>query len=352
MRRLLVCSVLAAALEALSCARAHGQSQAFVAPTPGTLIYTNSTSYYEVDSVEGTTIRTVGNRLTYAPWLAGCRNLGGNVDFNAAGADALWPLTPGKTAASDTRRNDLRWAISLRVKGRERVTVPAGTFDTWVIEIEEAASTQDYKAAFDCWYAPEIGFAVRRRHRMLLGRTTSPDFEVVRVERKDRSRSTEFRSPPPGTSFDTNLGTYRIDSADGTNLLRRSDEAQFNTTWVGGLVGFSTSDNILEDVKRDFARLWPLEVGKTIRFDIARRAGEVWNNVITVERVETIKVPAGTFSTFVISQQERALNGSYNAAYTYWWSPALGFPVKRDVRFITGVSGPSSYELRRVIPPS
>jgi hypothetical protein len=330
---------------------AHAQSQPFVAPTLGTVLYTNTTSYYEIDSVEGSTVRSVGNRLAYSPWIVGCRNLGSTVDFDMAGADALWPLEIGKTAISETRRNEFRWAINLRVKGREKVTVPAGTFDAWIIELEETAATHDYKVSFDCWYAPDVGFAVKRRHRILVGRTASPDFDIVRIERKDRSRTSPFRSPPPGTSFDTTLGTYRIDGAEGTNLLRRSDEANLNTTWVGGLVGFSSADNILEAAKQDFSRLWPLEIGKTIRFDINRRDGGVWNNVFTVERMETVKVPAGTFSAFVISQQERAINGSYSAAYTYWWSPALGFPIKRDVRFVTGSSAPSSYELRRVVAP-
>lgn len=217
-----------------------------------------------------------------------------------------------------------------------------------MIDVEESSPTNDYKVLFRCWYAPSLGFTVRREHRVLVGSAPRAAFEVTRIERWDR---VQFRAPPPGTSFETSLGTFRIDGNEGTNLVRRGDQPGLNTTWVGGLVGYNSTDAVLAAAKREFAALWPLSVGKTVRFDIRRADGAAWNNVLTVERAELTRLPSGVYSTFIISHRERAANGSFDAEYLYWWSPALGFPIKREARSAAGVNAPPDYELRAVRLP-
>ena len=329
---------------------AVAQTQPFVAPTPGTIIVTDSPATYEIDSIEGTALRTVSGAASPQTWLAACRPVAGNVDFDAAEIDALWPLQPGKTASAETWRGPARWRLSLRVQGTDTVAVPAGHFAAWVIEVEETASTNDYKALFRCWYAPEAGFTVKREHTVMVGSAPRQNFEVQRIERHDRRSSVAFRGPAPGTSFDTTIGVFRIDDVDGTNLVRRGDP-QLNTTWVGGLVGYNSGDAILETAKRGFAALWPLQMGKSVRFDIQRADGAAWHNTLTIERTELLKVPAGAYATFVIAHRERAANGSYDAEYLYWWSPALGFPIKRESRTAIGANAPANYELRAVRAP-
>lgn len=329
--------------------RASAQSQPFVAPAPGTVITTNTGASHEIDSVDGSTIRALTNLQPPLPWLAACRPVAANVEFDSQVIDGLWPLQPGKTLRSETRRGSTRWRLVFRIGSSETVTVGAGTFPTWPIEVEETTASNDYKALYRCWYAPSVGFMVKREHTVLVGSAPNQGFEAERIERRDRS---QFRAPPSGTSFETSLGIFRIDGAEGTNLVRRSDQAGLDTTWVGGLVGYNSTDAILEAAKRDFARLWPLSLGKSVRFDIRRADGAAWNNVLTVERAELTRVPAGTYSTFVIAHRERAANGSYDAEYLYWWSPALGFPIKREARSAAGVNAPPDYELRAVKPPS
>jgi len=349
MHRLFILAVLAAAVPGAQ-GRALAQSQAFVAPAPGTVIVTDAATY-EIDSLEGTAIRSVSGVSAPLVWMAACRPIAGTVEFDAPELDALWPLRPGKKAGVQTWRGASRWALELRVQGRETVATAAGSFATWIIEIEETAASNDYKAVFRCWYAPDIGFTVRREHTVLVGSAPRQSFEIQRIERRDRSRSTEFRGPAPGTVFETTIGAFRIDGVEDTNLVRRADAAQANTTWVGGFVGYNSNDAILETAKRGFAPIWPLQTGKSVRFDIQRTDGATWHNTLTVERTELLKVPAGAYATFVITHRERAANGSYDAEYLYWWSPALGFPIKRESRTAIGVNAPANYELRAVRAP-
>lgn len=343
MRRLIVLVVILMGASA----DAWAQPQAFAPPTPGTIIITDATTY-EIDSIEGTAIRTVSGASAPSTWLAACRSIVSSVEFDAADIDGFWPLHPGKTASAATWRGLTRWQLTLRVQGRDTVTVPAGSFAAWIVDVEETTSTKDYKALFRCWYAPEIGFTVKREHTVLAGTAPRQSFEVQRVERRDRSRSVEFRGPPPGTSFDTTLGVFRIDGTDGTNLVRRGDQAALNTTWVGGLVGYGSGDAVLDSAKRGFGQIWPLQLGKSVRFDIQRADGAAWHNTLTVERTELLKVPAGSYATFVIAHRERAANGSYDAEYLYWWSPALGFAIKRESRTALGANAPANYQLRAV----
>lgn len=107
---------------------AHAQTQAFVPPAPGTVIVTNTGAVYEIDSVEGTTIRTLTNLQAPSPWLAACRPIVGNVEFDSQEVDALWPLQPGKTQRTSTWRGPVRWNLVFRVQGSDTVTVPAGSF--------------------------------------------------------------------------------------------------------------------------------------------------------------------------------------------------------------------------------
>jgi len=342
-------SLLLLAMPLAAAERALAQPQPFVAPAAGLTVVTSTGATFEIDSVDGTTIRTLTGQQPPLAWLAACRPVAGNVDFDSQEIAALWPLQSGSLLRTATWRANARWHLVIRVRGRETVTVPAGTFPTWLIEVEEAAVSNDYKALFRCWYAPSLGFTVKREHSVPVGSAPRADYEAERIERRDR---TQFRAPPAGTSFETSRGVFRIDGAEGTNLIRRSDQAAASTTWVGGLVGYNSADAIIDSAKLEFARLWPLAIGKTLRFDISRPDGATWHNVLTVERTELTKVAAGTYSTFVIAHRERAANGSYDAEYLYWWSPALGFTIKREARSAAGVNAPADYELRAVRPPS
>ena len=82
--------------------------------------------------------------------------------------------------------------------------------------------------------------------------------------------------------------------------------------------------------------LWPLEVGKQASFSFERnRARRVEYNVAGIE---TVTVPAGTFDTFVIEETERTIGGRGKSErkQTYWYSPEIGYIVKRVLSVISG----------------
>src|SRR5260221_7757478 len=84
-------------------APAAAQTQAFVAPSPGTRLYTSSDTWFEIHSVDGNTVRTVNARLAQATWLGGCGAIGAQTLVDRTAVNALWPLAPRKTASVSSR---------------------------------------------------------------------------------------------------------------------------------------------------------------------------------------------------------------------------------------------------------
>lgn len=64
----------------------------------------------------------------------------------------------------------------IEVTGAEKVTVPAGTFDTFVIETKMQGDR--WWGQNTCWYAPEIGYCAKRKWRSA---STSADWELASI---------------------------------------------------------------------------------------------------------------------------------------------------------------------------
>jgi len=107
----------------------------------------------------------------------------GNATSNAP-ADMLWPLATGNRGQYQSRqvitRNDQAGATQLSrqwycsVEGTQRVSVPAGSFDTYVIACERYSSTSySWRATRRYFYAPDLGHYVIREdlYRSRPGRT-------------------------------------------------------------------------------------------------------------------------------------------------------------------------------------
>jgi hypothetical protein len=93
-----------------------------------------------------------------------------------APADLLWPLAVGKKGTYDfqqtiskhdgTESNELSRSWSCAVEGTERVSVPAGTFDTYVIACNRYSSTSHkWRASRKLYYAPDLGHYVMKQDR-------------------------------------------------------------------------------------------------------------------------------------------------------------------------------------------
>ena len=75
----------------------------------------------------------------------------------------------------------MSWYENYTVTGRERVTVPAGTFDAFVITWEEKGRFENgFEAKSTFWYAPDLGYFVKFQADPALG-SGFRDWQATRV---------------------------------------------------------------------------------------------------------------------------------------------------------------------------
>lgn len=82
-------------------------------------------------------------------------------------AAGLWPLKVGKSISFShggitTSGNSWSSSDDAEVAGIEQVTVPAGTFQTFIIKTS-MANRPWFEGKWTCWYAPEIGYCAKTR---------------------------------------------------------------------------------------------------------------------------------------------------------------------------------------------
>lgn len=104
-------------------------------------------------------------------------------DADRARVGTLFPLKVGNTLKVEhrgvTRSNDWTCADKYEVTGQAKVTVPAGTYDTYVIETSQRdLGSYPWKGESTCWYSPEVGHCVKLKWRSTNG---SDDWELVSV---------------------------------------------------------------------------------------------------------------------------------------------------------------------------
>ena len=72
------------------------------------------------------------------------------------------PLDPGRAWQQEVRAGDRQEETSVKILRRERVTVPAGTFDTWVVRFTTRLSgSEEGKAQVTHWFVPSLGLSVK-----------------------------------------------------------------------------------------------------------------------------------------------------------------------------------------------
>ncbi|HKX07444.1 MAG TPA: hypothetical protein VJN67_04590 [Stellaceae bacterium] len=140
----------------------------FHCPAAGTIIRTSAHSSFKFTNGTGFTCAYVDQdgtaRERYAIFADGYSRLA------KRDLDGLWPLRVGNRVEfrnADTNtpnflsRRD--YDESFTVVRQEPVTVPAGTFDTFVIEWHETGFSQIYRsdAIITLWYAPRSGYFVK-----------------------------------------------------------------------------------------------------------------------------------------------------------------------------------------------
>lgn len=73
----------------------------------------------------------------------------------------LFPLQIGKAVSFTRRWAGEAWRDRIEVQATERVTVPAGTFDTFVLLRVSEQVGGEWQAEQRTWYAPELGWVVK-----------------------------------------------------------------------------------------------------------------------------------------------------------------------------------------------
>ena len=95
----------------------------------------------------------------------------------------LYPLKVGnKISTSHAGRSSRGYQYIVdnftEVKGIEKVTVPAGTFETFVIDTE-MSNRPYWEGQNTCWYSPVIGYCVKRKWKS--SNNDNFDWELVSV---------------------------------------------------------------------------------------------------------------------------------------------------------------------------
>ena len=73
----------------------------------------------------------------------------------------IFPLEVGKAVHFTRRWGGQAWRDSIEVSAVERITVPAGTFDTFVLLRNSEQIGSDWRAEQRSWYAPDLGWVVK-----------------------------------------------------------------------------------------------------------------------------------------------------------------------------------------------
>ena len=76
---------------------------------------------------------------------------------------ALWPLEIGKSVTFTRTRSDNEhsWDHTITVTGKEKVTVPAGTYEAFQVTTSVTHNGGDWNAHTTHWWAPEVGYIVQ-----------------------------------------------------------------------------------------------------------------------------------------------------------------------------------------------
>jgi|GEM_PF-3003133 len=317
----------------------------------GTRIYVSSGGYFEIDNIVNKTIGTVNAGFNGASWVAGCHSFSGDVTYDTQLAASLFPLMPGTTTMFESARGEQRWQVAFSIGQPEQISVSAGQFSTIPITVNERSVVGIYHGETKCWYAPEVGFSVKRERRVIAGTDQGrlTEWQAVKVEINDRGSKVDFVPPDIGVRYTTSSNFfYQINKIDGTKVVTGISP---NNQFVGGgLYSLAVNDSDANAFDRDFVRVWPLEVGKKISFSYSKGFG-AGSFTLHVEGTETIATPLGRLSTFRISQT--LVNASTQKTFVtrMWYSPGIRFIAKREYEYPPSEKAPENWVIRSINRP-
>jgi hypothetical protein len=196
-------------------------------PAPGTIVETSIGGWFQFTRADGPRcwFRT-GSGTEESRYAA---LLGGNstwLDKGGTKLADLWPLQVGKRTwfiveGVSSGGFPTSWYETYTVRKRERVTVPAGTFDAYVIEWDEQGREGNgFQATSRYWYAPNVGYFVKFEAARMAG-SDLKDWEATRVQLPTvvlptASAPPSRGNPRPGTPSPASAGAMEGSSAPPT----------------------------------------------------------------------------------------------------------------------------------------
>jgi hypothetical protein len=122
----------------------------------------------------------------------------GSSSYSRSEVERLWPLQVGKSASTNMVTQQGGRALRWDVVRAETITVPAGTFPTYVIEKRERTNDDAYEAIERMWYAPQLGYLAKYEQELVRGIDRRAPWDLVSIRH-------------PGTPV---AGVVRYDTVD------------------------------------------------------------------------------------------------------------------------------------------
>jgi len=133
---------------------------------PGIQVFASDGGGVQTQSVHGYDVTTVDAHHRQTVHSAGFFEARDGSRYDRAAVASLWPLRIGKQVKFAETTRDGRWSHTIRILRGERIVLPPGWFDTFVVEWTAtdmkrptASITKTY------WYAPAVGAIVRSEVR-------------------------------------------------------------------------------------------------------------------------------------------------------------------------------------------
>ena len=108
--------------------------------------------------------------VSLTPFCADCAQA---IPSDGGPLAALYPLQVGKGVKFTRRKGQLVWDDDILVTATERLSVPAGIFNTFVVRRRSQLRDSEWWAEQRNWYAPSLGWVVKFEGKSSDGRIQS-----------------------------------------------------------------------------------------------------------------------------------------------------------------------------------
>jgi hypothetical protein len=89
--------------------------------------------------------------------------------------------------------------------------------------------------------------------------------------------------------------------------------------------------------KKAYAKLWPLEPGKSVKVALKSKSGRKFVSTFTVGKLQKVRLGFGAVEAYKITEEMRGTDGSkYRSVHTSYWAPSVGWNVKYDRKSSSG----------------